>query len=178
MRINDTEMRCEKGDITQIEVDVIVNAANSSLLGGSGVDGAIHRSGGPDILEECKKIVDKQGSCPVGEAVMTTGGKLPAKYVIHTVGPVWNYGKMNEEEKLRNCYRNSLELADEKKLTSIAFSNISTGTYGFPKDQAVIISLDEVKKYFIQNPNSSIKKAVFVCYEDENFEIYNEMMKG
>ena len=123
MRIKNTELRCENGDITKVKTDVIVNAANSSLLGGGGVDGAIHRTGGPLILDECRKIVDKQGSCPVGEAVITTGGKLPAKFVIHTVGPVWSYGKNNEEEKLRKCYRNSLKIAEDKQLESIAFSN-------------------------------------------------------
>ena len=177
MRIKNTEIRCEKGDITKLETDVIVNAANSSLLGGSGVDGAIHRAGGPLILDECRKIVDRQGSCPVGHAVITTGGKLPSKFVIHTVGPIWNYGKNNEEDKLRECYRNSLKLADEKNLESIAFSNISTGTYGFPKENAGRISLDEIKKYFIQTSDTSIKEVVFVCMDDENFEIYKEIIE-
>ena len=177
MKIGNVELSCQKGDITKIETDVIVNAANSSLLGGSGVDGAIHTAGGPVILEECRRIVDRQGSCPVGEAVVTTAGKLPAKYVIHTVGPVWNYGKMNEEEKLRDCYRNSLILADEKKVSSIAFPNISTGAYGFPKEKDVEVALDEVNLYFLKNSNSSIREVVFVCYDDENFDIYTEMMK-
>lgn len=177
MRIGNVELSCKKGDIAKIETDIIVNAANSSLLGGSGVDGAIHTAGGPEILEACKKIVDRQGSCPVGEAVITTAGRLPAKHVIHTVGPVWNYGKMNEEEKLRDCYRNSLELASEKKVNSITFPNISTGAYGFPKEKAVEVVLDEVKKYFLENNASTIKEVVFVCYDDENFDIYSEMMK-
>jgi O-acetyl-ADP-ribose deacetylase (regulator of RNase III) len=177
MRIKNAEIRCEKGDITKVETDVIVNAANSSLLGGSGVDGAIHRAGGPMILDECRKIVDMQGSCPVGGAVITTAGKLPSKFVIHTVGPIWNYGKNNEGEKLGECYKNSLKLADEKKLESIAFSNISTGTYGFPKEKAVKISLDEVTRYFIQNQDTTIKEVVFVCMDDENYEIYKEMIE-
>ena len=177
MRIKNTELRCEKGDITKVEADVIVNAANSSLLGGGGVDGAIHRAGGPLILDECRKIVNRQGSCPVGEAVITTGGRLPAKFVIHTVGPVWNYGKNKEDEKLRACYRNSLILAAEKNLQSIAFSNISTGAYGFPKETAGRIAFDEVKKYFIQTLDTSIKEVIFVCLDDENFEIYEEMFE-
>lgn len=177
MRIKNTELRCEEGDITKVETDVIVNAANSSLLGGGGVDGAIHRAGGPLILDECRKIVNRQGSCPVGEAVITTGGKLPAKFVIHTVGPVWNYGKGREDEKLRSCYRNSLILADERKLESIAFSNISTGTYGFPKETAGELALDEVKKYFIQTLDTSIKEVIFVCMDSENFVIYNEILE-
>ena len=177
MRIKNTELRCEKGDITKVETDAVVNAANSSLLGGGGVDGAIHRAGGPLILDECRKIVNRQGSCPVGEAVITTGGKLPAKFVIHTVGPVWSYGKNNEDEKLRKCYRNSLKIAEEKKLESIAFSNISTGTYGFPKETAGKIALDEVKKYFIQTLNTSIKEVVFVCLDEENFDIYEEILE-
>src|SRR5678815_4115330 len=115
-----------KGDITKIKVDAIVNAANSSLMGGGGVDGAIHRAGGPAILAECKKIVDRQGRCKTGEAVITTAGNLPAKYVIHTVGPVWNGGNDNEREKLANCYSNSLRLAVEHSCKTVAFPNIST----------------------------------------------------
>ena len=176
MKIGNEELSLQKGDITKVETDVIVNAANSSLLGGGGVDGAIHNAGGSAILEECRRIVDRQGSCPVGEAVMTTAGRMPAKYVVHTVGPIWSYGKMNEEEKLRDCYRNSLKLADEKNVESISFPNISTGAYGFPKEKAVEIALDEVKKYFTVNMYD-IKKVVFVCFDDENFDIYSEMMK-
>ena len=123
-----------KGDITKIAIDAIVNAANSSLLGGGGVDGAIHRSGGAAILEDCRKIVARQGGCKTGEAVISTAGNLPAKYVIHTVGPVWNEGKKNEDELLKNCYVNSLRLAVENNCKSIAFPNISTGIYKFPKD--------------------------------------------
>jgi len=127
-----------KGDITKIKMDAIVNAANSSLLGGGGVDGAIHRAGGPAILEECKKIVARQGGCKTGEAVITGAGNLPAKYVIHTVGPVWNGGNKNERTKLANCYLNSLQLAVEHDLKTIAFPNISTGAYGFPKKEAAV----------------------------------------
>jgi O-acetyl-ADP-ribose deacetylase (regulator of RNase III) len=130
-----------KGDITKLKVDAIVNAANSSLMGGGGVDGAIHRAGGPAILEECKKIVAKQGGCKTGEAVITIGGDLPAKYVIHTIGPVWNGGKMNESTLLTNCYKNSLRLAVENKISSIAFPNISTGIYGYPKKRLLKLLL-------------------------------------
>src|SRR5688572_28414643 len=125
-----------QGDITKMEVDAIVNAANSSLMGGGGVDGAIHRAGGPEILEACRKIIAKQGTCKTGDAVITTGGKLPARYVIHTEGPVWNGGKNDEAAKLANCYRNSLMLAVSNKVKSIAFPNISTGIYHFPKKEA------------------------------------------
>ena len=126
-----------KGDITKMKVDAIVNAANSSLLGGGGVDGAIHRAGGPKILEECMVIREKQGGCKTGEAVITTGGNLPAKYLIHTVGPVWYGGKNNEDELLANAYKNSLRLATEYEIKSVAFPNISTGVYGFPKQRAI-----------------------------------------
>src|SRR5688572_33477796 len=125
-----------QGDITKQKVDAIVNAANSSLLGGGGVDGAIHRAGGPAILEDCRKIIAKQGGCKTGEAVITTAGNLPAKFVIHTVGPVWNNGNNGEREKLGNCYRNSLALAKEHSCQTIAFPNISTGVYRFPKKEA------------------------------------------
>src|SRR6187551_850276 len=136
-----------KGDITKIKADAIVNAANSSLMGGGGVDGAIHRAGGAEILEECRKIIAKQGSCKTGEAVITTGGSLPAKFVIHTVGPVWNNGKKNEAGLLAACYKNSLTLAVTHNLSSIAFPNISTGIYGYPKEQAAKIAINTVTKF-------------------------------
>src|SRR4029453_2811220 len=138
-----------KGDITKIKVDAIVNAANSSLMGGGGVDGAIHRAGGPAILEECRKIITKQGSCKTGEAVITTAGNLPAKFVIHTVGPVWNDGRKAAEldQLLANCYTNSLQLAVDYHCSSIAFPNISTGVYRFPKDRAAKIAVDAVKAF-------------------------------
>ncbi|MBW8522123.1 O-acetyl-ADP-ribose deacetylase [Chryseobacterium chendengshani] len=160
------------GDITRIKSDAIVNAANSSLLGGGGVDGAIHRAGGPKILEECKEIRDRQGKCKTGEAVITTAGNLPAKYVIHTVGPIWN----NDEEKcsqlLANCYRNSLKLAEGLDVKTITFPNISTGVYRFPKDLAAKIAIQEVKNF-----NSEIiEKVIFVCFDDENEEIYKKLL--
>ena len=161
-------------DITKLKVDVIVNAANSSLMGGGGVDGAIHRAGGPAILEECKKIIARQGSCPTGEAVITTGGSLPAKFVIHTVGPIWNGGNKNEAIKLANCYRNSLQLAVDNHLSTIAFPNISTGIYGFPKTQAAEVAVNTVNDFL--NINSSISKIYFVCFDQENFDIYQSLL--
>ena len=136
-----------KGDITKIKAAAIVNAANSSLMGGGGVDGAIHRAGGGAILEECKKIIAKQGNCRTGEAVITTGGNLPARFVIHTVGPVWNNGKKNEASFLAACYQNSLTLAIIHNLSSIAFPNISTGIYGYPKEEAAKIAVNTVTQF-------------------------------
>jgi O-acetyl-ADP-ribose deacetylase len=158
-----------QGDITQTAVDAIVNAANSSLMGGGGVDGAIHREGGSAIVEECRKIVARQGGCKTGEAVITTAGNLPAKYVIHTVGPVWNGGTKMENEKLENCYTNSLKLAVENGCKTIAFPNISTGVYGYPKDKAAIVSMQAVKAFLAND--SSIEQVVFVCFDQENFHL-------
>jgi O-acetyl-ADP-ribose deacetylase (regulator of RNase III) len=152
-----------QGDITTLQVDAIVNAANSSLLGGGGVDGAIHRAGGPQILEECRQIRNRQGGCKAGEAVITRGGKLKVKHVIHTVGPVWNGGNKNEEQLLANAYRNSLQLAVENNINTIAFPNISTGVYGFPKRRAAEIAIDTVEQ-FLQD-NESIREVVFCCFE-------------
>ena len=163
-----------KGDITRVKTDAIVNAANSSLMGGGGVDGAIHRAGGPAILEECKRIVAKQGGCKTGEAVMTTAGDLPAKFVIHTVGPVWNGGKKNEDELLAACYQNSLNLAIQHKLTSIAFPNISTGIYGFPKKEASEIATATTID-FLKN-NFSIEKLFFVCFDMDNYLLYESIL--
>ena len=162
-----------KGDITKQQVDAIVNAANSSLMGGGGVDGAIHCAGGPAILEECRKIIAKKGSCPTGDAVITTAGLLPAKYVIHTVGPVWAGGKNDEANKLSNCYKNSLQLALEFKIETIAFPNISTGIYGYPKEDAAKIATGTVINFL--RTNSSIKQVRFVCFDDENFVLYNRL---
>ncbi|HHW07943.1 MAG TPA: O-acetyl-ADP-ribose deacetylase [Clostridia bacterium] len=162
-----------QGDITKLAVDAIVNAANNSLLGGGGVDGAIHRAGGPAILEECMKIREKQGGCPTGEAVITTGGNLPAKYVIHTVGPVWRGGNRGEEQLLRNAYRNSLRLAVEHGVKTVAFPNISTGVYGYPKREAAQVALDEVVKFLRED--SRLEKVIFVCFNRDNYEIYREI---
>jgi O-acetyl-ADP-ribose deacetylase (regulator of RNase III) len=152
-----------KGDITKIKADAIVNAANSSLLGGGGVDGAIHRAGGPAILEECRAIRAKQGGCDTGEAVITTAGQLPAKYVIHTVGPVWNGGNKNEPELLANCYRNSLQLAVENGVKSIAFPNISTGIYHFPKPEAAEIAIETVQRFMATD--NSLEEVFFEIWK-------------
>lgn len=165
-----------KGDITKIKADAIVNAANSSLMGGGGVDGAIHRAGGAAILEECRKIAAKQGGCKTGEAVITTGGNLPAKYVIHTVGPVWNGGKKNEPALLASCYQNSLKLAIEYKLSSIAFPNISTGVYGYPKKEGAEIAVSTVFEFLQQN--DFIDKVYFVCFDEENYQLYSSLIKN
>ena len=161
-----------KADITQLNTDAIVNAANSSLLGGGGVDGAIHRAGGQQILEECKEIRNRQGKCKTGEAVVTTAGNLPAKYVIHTVGPIWS----NDEEKcsqlLANCYRNSLKLAESLNVKTISFPNISTGVYRFPKELASKIAIQEVKNF----RSDVVEKVIFVCFDDENEEIYKKLL--
>ena len=158
-----------KSDITAIKVDAIVNAANTSLLGGSGVDGAIHRKGGIEILNACKEIRNKQGNCKVGEAVITTAGKLNANYLIHTVGPVWNNGGVEKEILLENCYRNSMLIAIEYDAKSIAFPNISTGIYEFPKELAAKIAIETIKRF--QN-NDTIEEVIFVCFDDKNYLIY------
>jgi O-acetyl-ADP-ribose deacetylase (regulator of RNase III) len=163
-----------KADITKIIADAIVNAANTSLLGGGGVDGAIHRAGGPEILEECRKIVARQRGCKTGEAVITTAGRLPAKYVIHTVGPVWNDGKYQEEEKLANCYKNSLWLAVNNNCKTIAFPNISAGIYRFPKDAAAKIAIDTIKDFL--SKTDQIEKVMFICFDEENYELYEKLI--
>jgi O-acetyl-ADP-ribose deacetylase (regulator of RNase III) len=163
-----------QGDITTIHVDAIVNAANTSLLGGGGVDGAIHRAGGPAILEDCMKIRDRQGGCKVGEAVVTTAGMLPAKFVIHTVGPVWNGGGSHEEQLLAMAYQNSLRLALENDVKSIAFPNISTGIYRFPMHQAAAIAVKTVRNFL--DVSGADMKVVFVCFDAENYEIYKSLV--
>lgn len=166
------KIELQQGDITQLEVDVIVNAANTSLLGGGGVDGAIHRAGGKAILEDCMKIRSRQGGCKVGEAVLTTAGTLKANQVIHTVGPRWNNNESDEPTKLRNCYINTLQLAEQAGAKSIAFPNISTGIYRFPKALAAEIALDVVQHY----ANTSLEKVIFVCYDQENFQLYQQLL--
>jgi O-acetyl-ADP-ribose deacetylase len=153
-----------QGDITKIKVDAIVNAANSALRGGGGVDGAIHRAGGPTILEECRKI----GRCQTGQAVYTTAGNLPAKFVIHTVGPIYRNGKSREAELLAAAYRNSLELARELKCESIAFPCISTGVYRFPIEEAAKIEVREISKFLAEN--ESMKEVQLVCFDEDNFK--------
>ncbi len=159
-----------RGDITKLHVDAIVNAANASLSGGGGVDGAIHRAGGPDIMDACRKI----GGCPTGDAVITTAGKLPAKFVIHTVGPIWSGGAHRERELLAKAYKSSLDLAIKNEVKSIAFPNISTGVYGFPKDIAAAIAIKTIKT-FLRNTTSAIH-VYFVCFDDENYGLYNELI--
>lgn len=164
-----------KGDITKLDTDAIVNAANTSLMGGGGVDGAIHRAGGKQILEECRAIVARQGGCATGNAVITSGGLMKAKHVIHTVGPVWREGVNNEQEMLANCYKNSLQLAIKNSIHTIAFPNISTGIYGFPKARAAKIAVKTVKTFLDANPE--IEQVVFCCFDEENYEIYKEQLE-
>ncbi|MBI9053659.1 MAG: O-acetyl-ADP-ribose deacetylase [Bacteroidales bacterium] len=161
-----------QGDITQLKVDAIVNAANKSLLSGGGVDGAIHWAAGSDLLEECKTL----DGCETGEAKITKGYKLPSKYVIHTVGPIWHEGLKNETDLLENCYLNSLRLAVENKLKTIAFPNISTGVYRFPKELAAQIALRTVSNFL--KSTKKVKKVYFVCFDNENFNLYNSILKS
>jgi O-acetyl-ADP-ribose deacetylase len=163
-----------QSDITAIAADAIVNAANRSLLGGGGVDGAIHRKGGRTILDECIKIREKHGGCPTGEAVVTTAGNLPSHYVIHTVGPVWHGGASGEDELLKKCYLNSLRLAEELGLKTIAFPNISTGVYGFPKKRAAEIAVKTITQY--PKTDTCIEKVIFVCFDDENYSVYSTLL--
>ncbi|MDD2563798.1 MAG: O-acetyl-ADP-ribose deacetylase [Salinivirgaceae bacterium] len=161
-----------KGDITKIAVDAIVNAANNALMGGGGVDGAIHRIGGSIISKECSEIRNRQGGCKTGEAVYTSAGNLPAKYVIHTVGPIWQGGSANEEQLLGNCYVNSILLAEKLNAKSISFPNISTGVYGFPKEKAVEIAIKTVDK--ATKTLNSVTEVTFVCFDEENYQLYQK----
>jgi len=160
-----------QGDITGQDTEAIVNAANSSLMGGGGVDGAIHRAGGPAILEECKKIVERQGKLPAGEAVITTAGKMKAKYVIHTVGPIWRGGGQNEEGLLANAYRNSLQVAIENKIKSVSFPSISTGAYRFPIEKAARIGLKTVDEFLREQPLDEVR---FVLFSSSDLEVYQK----
>lgn len=169
-----TQIRVVQGDITRIAADAIVNAANSSLLGGGGVDGAIHRAGGPAILEECRMIRARQGTCAPGQAVITTAGLLPARYVIHTVGPVWNGGKNNEAETLASCYRQSLHLAIEYKCGSIAFPNISTGIYGYPKEEAAEVAIATINEFCKED--RPVNEIIIVCFDAASFSIYRRLI--
>lgn len=162
------------GDITKLEVDAVVNAANTSLMGGGGVDGAIHKAAGPELLEQCKVIVKKQGGCPTGEAVITKAGNMPSKFVIHTVGPVYNGGRYGEEDLLADCYRNSLSLAEDCYIKTIAFPNISTGAYRFPKDKAAEIAVREAVAYL--EKSEYVQKIIFCCFEKDSFEIYKKAL--
>lgn len=173
------KLKLIRGDITRSETDAIVNAANSSLMGGGGVDGAIHSAAGHGLLEECIRIAEERrnmpgGPCPAGDAVMTGAGKLPCKKVIHTVGPVWRGGSRNEAELLASCYRKSLMLAAEAGLGSIAFPNISTGIYGYPKDKAAAIAVRTVRETLAELPG--IEQVIFVCFDDENYKLYMDLL--
>jgi len=165
-----TNIELIKGDITKLFVDAIVNAANNSLLGGGGVDGAIHTNAGPQLLEECRKF----NGCPTGDAKITKGYLLPAKYVIHAVGPVWYGGNNNEETSLASCYKRSLQIADDYNLKTIAFPNISTGIYRFPKELASNIATNEVKKFI--GSRNQIEKVIFVTFDEENFQLYYNLL--
>lgn len=159
-----------KGDITSLEVDAIVNAANTSLLGGGGVDGAIHYAAGPDLLTECESL----NGCKTGHSKITGGYRLKAKHIIHTVGPVWHGGCRDEHSLLASCYQSSLALAKEKKIKTLAFPGISTGAYGFPKDAAAMIAVNETKRFL--NKNSYPEKVIFVTFCDDNYETYRKLI--
>lgn len=165
-----------RGDITVIPVDIIVNAANTSLLGGGGVDGAIHRKGGSEIQDECEMIRARQGGCGVGEAVVTTAGRLPARYVIHAVGPTWQGGNKGEQELLRKTYRECLTLAKFLSVESISFPNISTGKYRFPKRLAACTAIDLVKLF--QRSCDAVKAVNFVCFEEDSYMLYQELLNS
>jgi len=165
-----TEIRIVKGDITTLEVDAIVNAANTTLLGGGGVDGAIHHAAGPELLEECQRL----RGCPTGEARITSGYRLPARWIIHTVGPVWKGGARNEAVLLASCYANSLRLAAERNLRSIAFPAISTGAYAYPLQEATEIAVREVRRF--TKESEALEDVVFCCYSGEHFAIYKRLM--
>ena len=171
-----TSIELLHADITTIAVDAIVNAANSSLMGGGGVDGAIHAAGGPAILEECRQIVAENGQCPTGGAVITAGGDLPAGRVIHTVGPIWGtLADRQSVELLASCYASSLELARDHELRSIAFPNISTGVYRFPKDLAATTAVSTVRSWVAEHPDA-MDRILFVCFDEANYQLYEERL--
>ena len=160
-----------EGDITRLQVDAIVNAANTSLLGGGGVDGAIHRAAGPGLLEECRKL----GGCPTGEARITGGYRLPARWVIHTVGPIWRGGDQGEDDLLGNCYRNSLALAEQQGIRTIAFPAISTGAYGFPRERAARIAVNQVKSFL--EHNTTLERVILVAFGGATYETYRKTVE-
>lgn len=166
--VSEIEIVC--GDITKLDVDAIVNAANTTLLGGGGVDGAIHRAAGPELLAECRTL----GGCPPGEAKLTKGYRLPARYVIHTVGPVWTGGKRGEPQVLANCYRNSLRLAVKNRIKTIAFPAISCGAYGYPIREATRIAVETTREFLAAD--DKIKKVVFVLWSEDLYEAYRQLL--
>ena len=167
----------QQGDITKIAVDAMVNAANSALVGGTGVNGAIRSAGGAAVIEGCKKIKEKMpAGCKTGEAVITQAGNLPARFVIHAVGPIWSGGNENESLLLANAYKNSLQLAVANKVTTISFPNISTGVYGFPKEMAANIAIPAVVDFL--KGNNTIRQVIFICYDEESFSIYAKILKA
>jgi O-acetyl-ADP-ribose deacetylase len=172
--MTDDRIKLLKGDITTLGTEAIVNASNKTLMGGGGVDGAIHAAAGLKLDEECLRVISKIGECRTGEAVITSGGDMDSKYVIHTVGPVWKGGINDEERKLALCYKNSLSVAEEFGIKEIAIPNISTGIYGFPKKEAAEIAINTVNKY-LRNCKS-ISRVIFICHDDENFKIYNSII--
>ena len=173
--INQAKLCIIQGDITEQATDAIVNAANSSLMGGGGVDGAIHRAGGPAILAECKQIVSRQGRLPAGKAVITIGGNLKAKFVIHTVGPIWHGGNKGEPEVLASAYRESLKVAVENNLSSVSFPSISTGAYGYPIIDAAKVAIRTVVA-FLEEQITSIREVVFVLFDSKAFETYLSLL--
>ncbi|MFP3880268.1 MAG: O-acetyl-ADP-ribose deacetylase [Dehalococcoidia bacterium] len=174
--VKKTKVSVVQGDITQQATEAIVNAANPGLMGGGGVDGAIHRVGGPAILEECKEIVAGQGRLPTGRVVITGGGNLKARYVIHTVGPIWHGGTKNESQLLESAYYECLQLATEKELASISFPSISTGAYGYPLDEAARIAASTVVS-FLKKRATSVREVVFVLFDDRTYESYRSALQ-
>jgi O-acetyl-ADP-ribose deacetylase (regulator of RNase III) len=173
--VNETRLTLIQGDITQQATEAIVNAANSGLMGGGGVDGAIHRAGGPVIMEECRRIIKRIGHLPAGRAVMTTGGRLKAKYVIHTVGPVWHGGRSDEAETLVSAYRESMKLAVEKELKSISFPAISTGAYGYPLERAARIALATAMDF--ARGDDSLQEIRFVLHDSYSYKAFADTLK-
>jgi O-acetyl-ADP-ribose deacetylase (regulator of RNase III) len=174
--VNQARLAIIRGDITRQTTDAIVNAANSGLMGGGGVDGAIHRAGGPAILEECQQIIAKQGRLPTGKAVITTGGNLPAKQVIHTVGPIWHGGSKGEAALLESAYRESLKLAAEQRLASLSFPSISTGAYGYPLTEAAGVAIRTVSS-FLREQVTSVKEVVFVLFDPVTYQAYSSALE-
>ncbi len=176
MMIKNTRVSVVQGDITKQTTEAVVNAANPGLMGGGGVDGAIHRAGGPAILEECKEIISRQGRLPTGKAVITTGGNLRARYVVHTVGPVWHGGGRGEAELLRRCYRECLMLAAEKRMAGISFPSISTGAYGYPLNEAAQMAVDTVVS-FLRERDISLTDVVFVLFDAKAYDTYRSTLE-